>query len=163
MPKSPILRVLFVISVIVIGFGSGEELVGQDTKNERSEPFEVVRIYTDHTGESHFCHTKVSFSLIDYAPPAPAISVSEIFDSQGLVFISSPPGWHGDWHPAPRKQYMICLEGELEVTVSDGETRRFGPGNVILVEDTSGKGHISKVVGNERCFMVAVPLENNLE
>jgi quercetin dioxygenase-like cupin family protein len=54
---------------------------------------------------------------------------------------------------------MFCLAGELEVQVSDGMVRTFGPGSVVLVEDTEGKGHISRVVGTERVFMVALPME----
>ena len=53
---------------------------------------------------------------------------------------------------------MFCLSGILEVEVTDGEIRRFGPGAVILVEDTTGKGHVSRIIGEERAFMVASPL-----
>jgi len=153
-------KVLIIISVAVITFATANPVLGQENKIEKSDPFKIVRIYTDDKGESHFSHTEVSFNLIDYAPPAPPISVSDVIPSKGVVFISSPVGWYGDWHPAPQRQLMFCLKGELEVTVSSGETRRFGPGSVILVEDTSGKGHISRVVGSERCFMAALPLEN---
>jgi hypothetical protein len=55
---------------------------------------------------------------------------------------------------------MFCLSGELEVEVSDGEIRRFGPGSVILVEDTSGKGHVSRVVGEVRGYMAAMPVRD---
>ena len=160
MKQPEYLKVLIILSISVIIAAPGNSLLGQKSKIEKSEPFEVVRIYTDDTGDSHFGHTEVSFNLVDYAPPAPPISVSDILDSEGVVFISSPVDWHGDWHPAPRRQLMFCLIGELEVTVSSGETRQFGPGSVILVEDTAGKGHVSRIVGNERCFMAAVPLVN---
>jgi quercetin dioxygenase-like cupin family protein len=53
---------------------------------------------------------------------------------------------------------MFVLSGELDVEVTDGELRRFGPGDVILVEDIIGKGHISRALGDERVYMVAVPL-----
>ena len=136
----------------------GRYAFGQETVVEKAEPLEIVSIYTDVNGESHFGHSKITFDLVDYAPPAPPISVSDIQATDGVQFISSPVGWYGDWHPAPKRQLMFCLTGELEVTVSDGETRRFGPGSPILVEDTSGKGHISRVVGSERCFMAAISL-----
>ncbi|NOR14063.1 MAG: cupin domain-containing protein, partial [Candidatus Aminicenantes bacterium] len=73
--------------------------------------------------------------------------------------ISSPPGWFGDWHPAPRRQFIFMLIGELEVEVSDGEVRKFVPGDVMLVEDTTGQGHISHVIGNERAYLAVVPLK----
>lgn len=127
-----------------------------------SEPFQYVRIYSDSTGESHFKDEEISFRLIDFAPPAPPISVSDIFNTSGEAYIiSSPPGWYGDWHPAPCRQLIFGLTGiKLEVKVSDGETRVFGPGCFVLVEDTFGKGHISRVLGNERGYMVVVPLED---
>jgi hypothetical protein len=153
------MQIITVISFSLIRLVSIHSLLGQELKIERSEPFEIVQIYTDSSGESHFGSESLSFSLNDYAPPAPPISVSQGILSKGLIFISSPVGWWGDWHPAPAKQIMFCLIGELEVTVSDGETRRFGPGSVILVEDTHGKGHVSRVVGEERCFMAAAILE----
>jgi hypothetical protein len=132
---------------------------GQETEISKTEPFEIIRIYADRNGESHFGKTNVTFKLINYAPPAQPISVSEVQATEGIVFISSPAGWYGDWHPAPRKQLMFCLTGELEVKESDGEIHRFGPGCAILVEDTSGKGHISRVVGSESCYMAAIPFK----
>jgi hypothetical protein len=149
---------LRVLLAVLISAAIGGESFGQEPEIKKAEPLEVVHIYTDSDGESHFGLTHIAFNLVDYAPPAPPISVSNIQATEGVIFISSPSGWHGDWHPAPRRQFMFCLAGELEVTVSDGETRRFGPGSALLVEDTSGKGHISRVVGSERCFMAAMPL-----
>jgi hypothetical protein len=124
-----------------------------------SVPLSVTRLYSDSDGESHFEDIEIPFELKNYAPPAPPISVTNFIGVDGFVVISSPAGWFGNWHPAPRKQYMFCLSGELEVEVSDGEIRRFGPGSVVLVEDTSGKGHISKVVGDARCHMAAMPVK----
>ena len=123
-----------------------------------AQPFKFTRVFADSTGASHFSAVEMNFKLADFAPPAPPISVSEIITADKAFMISSPAGWYGDWHPAPARQYVIVLTGELEVQVSDGETRRFGPGAVIFVEDTFGKGHISKAVGSERvyCLVVAV-------
>ncbi|MFH1754808.1 MAG: hypothetical protein ABIA59_03815, partial [Candidatus Latescibacterota bacterium] len=132
---------------------------GQPTEVEVAEPFEITRIYTDEAGISHFGITEVTFDLADFAPPAPPISVSRGMKAESVIFISSPVGWLGDWHPAPVRQIMFCLTGELEVQVSDGEVRTFGPGSVALVEDTEGKGHISRVVGTERVFMAAIPMK----
>ncbi len=131
---------------------------------ERSElikvaaPLTYIRVYADSLGASHFAADKVDFTLVDYAPPAPAISVSEVAVAQGVMFLSSPSGWFGDWHPAPRRQYIFCMSGEVEVEVSNGEIRRFGPGSIILVEDTVGQGHITRVVSTERVYLVAVAL-----
>ena len=123
-----------------------------------SEPFRYTRLYSDSDGESHFSDEEINFELADLAPPAPPISVSDMIKAEGVLFVSSPSDWYGDWHPAPRRQFFFVLSGELEVEVSDGEVRRFSNGDVILLEDTFGKGLISRVVSNERCYAVFVPL-----
>jgi hypothetical protein len=140
-------------------FASSGSAQTQPQEIETADAFSYTRIYTDAAGVSHFGVAEITFKLTDYAPPAPPISVSQGMNVEGVLFISSPPGWHGDWHPVPRRQIMILLLGELEVRVSDGTVRTFGPGSVVLVEDTVGKGHISRVVGTERAFMVALPVE----
>jgi hypothetical protein len=123
-----------------------------------AEPLPYVRIISDSDGSSHFEDAFIDLSLADYAPPAPPISVSDAIPADGVVFLSSPIGWFGDLHPAPHRQFIFFLSGELEVQVSDGETRRFGPGSVLVLEDTVGQGHASRVVGQERAYIVAVPI-----
>jgi quercetin dioxygenase-like cupin family protein len=123
-----------------------------------AQPLSYTRIYSDSAGESHFADEALSFNLIDFAPPAPPISVTDAWGAEGVVIISSPSGWYGDWHPTPRRQLTFVLKGLLEVEVSDGEMRKFGPGSVALVEDTVGKGHRSRVIGDERVFIAAVSL-----
>jgi len=148
-----------VFLLVVFCFASAAPADTEPQEIKVADPFKYTRIYTDEDGVSHFGVTEVTFTLAEYAPPAPPISVSKGMNVESVVFISSPPGWHGDWHPVPRRQIMFCLAGELEVQVSDGMVRRFGPGSVVLVEDTEGKGHISRVVGTERVFMAALPME----
>jgi hypothetical protein len=123
-----------------------------------AEPLTYVRIFSDSSGESHFADDQIDFKLADYAPPAAPMSVSDATPADGVAFLSSPSGWLGDFHPAPRRQFIFMLSGELEVEVSDGETRLFGPGAVLLVEDTVGRGHVSRVVGDGRAYVVAVPI-----
>jgi oxalate decarboxylase/phosphoglucose isomerase-like protein (cupin superfamily) len=127
---------------------------------EVAQPMKYVRLYADSTGASHFADEELTFTLADFAPPAPPISVSNAIQSDGAVVISSPVGWQGDWHPAPQRQYVIWLEGQLQVEVSDGEVRTFGPGAVVLVEDTWGKGHISRVIGKVRGYAIVVPIKD---
>ena len=69
-----------------------------------------------------------------------------------------PAGWFGDWHPSPRRQLYFNLGGRLEVEVGDGETRRVGPGAIVLLEDLTGTGHVTRVVGDERSTGVFVQL-----
>jgi quercetin dioxygenase-like cupin family protein len=108
-----------------------------------------VRLYTDETGESHFEDLAAALTEVDFAPPAPPLELSEYARVERFAFFCMPAGWHGDWHPTPRRQYFIVLSGEVEAITSDGETRRFTPGNVVLVEDTTGKGHASRSVNGD--------------
>ena len=75
-----------------------------------------------------------------------------------ISFSDWPVGRNIDWHPAPRRQFVIILSGQLEIGLGDGSKQVFGPGDARLVEDTTGKGHTTRVVGNERCVTATIPL-----
>jgi len=102
----------------------------------------------------------VRLTPVDFAPPAPPLNASAFSPASQFGFISAPPGWCGDWHPAPRRQILFYLAGEIEAQVSDGEVRRFGPGSATLVEDTTGKGHTSRVVGSASVLAAVVQLDS---
>ena len=68
------------------------------------------------------------------------------------------PGYFKDWHNAPRRQYVITLSGQVEFTIGDGTVKRLGPGDVLLAEDLTGRGHITRVVGSEPRISTAIPL-----
>lgn len=107
-----------------------------------------TRIWTDAEGGSHFEDVDVELTSGQYAPPAPPFDVSSPLAAEGAMFCSIPVGWHGDWHPTPRRQFYIQLAGQLEVGVSDGEVRRLDPGDVVLTDDLDGTGHVTRVVGD---------------
>lgn len=119
---------------------------------------QYVRIYSDDAGESHFEDVELALAPLDFAPPAPPIRVSAFSPAAMYGFLSSPPGWYGDWHPTPRRQMLFYLAGEIEAETSDGEVRRFEAGSVTLVEDTAGKGHRSRVIGGGDVLLAAVQL-----
>lgn len=108
-----------------------------------------VILYTDNKGESHFKNTEVNFESVNFAPPAPPVELSDYVAVNRFVFFKTPAGWVGDWHPAPKRQFFCCFSGKFEMTASDGETRVFSSGDVFLLEDVTGKGHKSRVVGGE--------------
>ncbi len=76
----------------------------------------------------------------------------------GIAFRVSPPGYVLGWHCAPRRQYSISLSGTAEIEVGDGTVTRIGPGDVVLAEDLTGQGHITRVVGEHPRFYAIVPL-----
>ena len=119
-----------------------------------------IRVYPDADSESHFEDAVMEFKSVDFAPPAPPLDLSSFSQATQFGFLRAPAGWEGDWHPTPCRQWIIYLTGEIEVEVSDGEIRRLGPGSITLVEDTTGKGHRSRVVGDSEVLAVVVQLED---
>ncbi|GKT18638.1 hypothetical protein AVHY2522_19575 [Acidovorax sp. SUPP2522] len=79
--------------------------------------------------------------------------------SQQFWLSQSVEAWEQNTHPAPRRQYVIPLQGELEFRVGDGSTFRLAPGTVLLAEDTEGEGHSWKMVSNDKAWVrVYIPM-----
>lgn len=117
-----------------------------------------VRLYADDDGESHFEDMELEFQNVDFAPPAPPLDISTLGKAESCSILRAPSGWVGDWHPVPFRQLHFYLSGAVVVEVSDGDKRRIGAGEFVLVEDTEGKGHKSCVVGSEAVIIAAVKL-----
>jgi hypothetical protein len=120
---------------------------------------ELVELHADAAGETHFRVTTVAFESRDFSPPSPPIGVAADLIPSAAVFLDAPPGWDKVYHPTPRKQLAVVLSGELTVTASDGETRRFGPGGYFILNDAGDtKGHLTQVQGiaNVHALMVAI-------
>jgi hypothetical protein len=100
---------------------------------------QLTRIYADAAGESHF-------ETVDIALEAKGIvgDLSEPMPADSVIFRENEPGYDWDFHHAPARQLIILLDGAIEIEVSDGEKRSFSGGDVLLVEDTWGKGHRTK-------------------
>lgn len=118
----------------------------------------VTRIWTDEAGGSHFDDIDIELTASDYAPPAPPLDVSAPYPAERALLFEFPVGWFGDWHPSPCRQLYFNLGGRLEVEVGDGETRRLGPGDIVLLEDLTGDGHVTRVVGDQASRGVFVQL-----
>lgn len=120
---------------------------------------DLAELYADAAGETHFRTATVAFESRDFSPPSPAIGVSADLKPTAAVFLETPPGWDKVFHATPRKQLAVVLSGELTVTASDGETRRFGPGGCFVLNDAGEtKGHLTQVQGATpvHALMVAV-------
>jgi quercetin dioxygenase-like cupin family protein len=117
----------------------------------------IWRVYSGSDGQSHLAEVQLAMMpFVDvegaHGESAPTQKVS------GLTFRVSPPGYVLDWHCAPRRQYSISLQGEAEIEVGDGSKVRVGPGDVVLAEDLTGQGHVTRVVGPTPRFYAVVPL-----
>jgi hypothetical protein len=114
----------------------------------------IHRLYADKNGESHFADVE-----IELTESTRAGRLSARLPATGIIFREVPPDYDLDWHPAPRRQYIINLDAGAQLTASDGETRRIGAGEVILVEDTWGKGHLSKALDGKLRHCIFVTLD----
>ena len=108
----------------------------------------LYRIYTN--GE-----TKTQIDELDLAS-SPELTTE--IGTQHIFFREWAPGHFIDWHPAPRRQYIISISCTIDVGLEDGTIKSFGPGDARLVEDTTGKGHTTLVRGNEPAITAVIPL-----
>jgi hypothetical protein len=99
-------------------------------------------MYTGEDGQSHFEEMELPFDASQEAQR------TDVQAALGIQFVYQPPGFVIDMHPAPRRQYVITLQGQAEIVLGDGTTRRFEPGDVLLSEDMTGQGHITRIVGD---------------
>lgn len=114
----------------------------------------ITRIYSTSDGESHF--QNMDIPLHDGGQIG---RLSGSIASGYLIFRENPPNYDYDWHHPPRRQYLVLLDGEIEIEVSDGEKRRFGGGDVLLMEDLNGKGHRTQATSEvpRRSLFVTLP------
>lgn len=96
----------------------------------------VTRVYSDKNGNSQF--EDIDIELFDNGEIG---QLSKNIDVKSLQFRKVSPDYDYDFHHAPQKQYIVLLDGGVEITTSLGETRQFQTGEILLMEDTTGKGH----------------------
>ncbi|MDD1706172.1 MAG: cupin domain-containing protein [Methanoregulaceae archaeon] len=116
------------------------------------------RIYSDRQGESHFESVTVEQRLAQAAPPAAPFYVSDDNPASKYRFYTFTPGWIGELHPCPTQQFLALLSGAREMETTDGTVRRFLPGDLVLLEDTSGRGHVTRNVGDGYATYLVVPV-----
>jgi hypothetical protein len=113
----------------------------------------IHNLYADADGESHFRDIEV-----DWAHAHPGGKMSERQPATGIIFRETSGDYDLDWHCAPRRQYIVNLDAGVEITASDGERRVLQAGEVILVEDTTGRGHLSKAVAGTVRRSIFIPI-----
>jgi hypothetical protein len=112
-----------------------------------------IRLYTGDDNESHFEELELAYGA--------HLALSERTDpehAETILFARHMPGYFMDWHPAPRRQYVVFLAGQNEITVGDGSKMIFRAGDVLLAEDMKGR-HTVRVIGDEPRLSLTVPLE----
>ena len=107
----------------------------------------ISRLYTGSDNQSHF----------EELPLSKHPELTSLQKTSGIFFREDPAGRFQDWHPAPRRQWVIILKGELEIGLGDGSLWKFEEGDARLVEDTTGQGHTTRV-GKESSICAYIPL-----
>ncbi len=114
---------------------------------------DIVRIYADEAGESHV--EDLSVEMVERGLGG---RMSDLWAATGVIFREVDADYDLDWHNAPRRQLVVNLTGSVEIETSDGTVRRMEAGSILLAEDTTGKGHLSRNPSGEsrRCLFVAL-------
>ena len=128
-------------ALVAAGVWIGTQWVARDAAADAAKSIAVVRIYTGTDGRSHFEDLRVP--LKDAGKVG---FLSETVKASGLVFRETGGDYNYDFHVAPRRQYVVNLEGEVEIETGDGTKRVLRSGDILLAEDTTGQGHISRSV-----------------
>lgn len=137
---------IFIAGAMIGGFAA--------SANTGEKTMRVVRLYTGPDNKSHF--EDIDVSLKDRGKIG---FLSERVTATALVFRETAGDYDYDFHTAPRRQYVVNLEGEVEIEVGDGTKRILRAGDVLLAEDTTGQGHISRAVAGKPRKSLFITLE----
>jgi quercetin dioxygenase-like cupin family protein len=112
------------------------------------KPIMMTRIYTGPDGLSHAEEVEMKLNG----------NATEMIQATGVEFSRRAPGSNNEWHTGPRRQFVITLSGRGEIEVAGGKKVAVGPGHINLIEDTTGKGHITRNLGSEDRIAITIPL-----
>lgn len=143
--KNRMLLASAAVALFCGGLGTGLMLSpAAHSANPEGKTMKIVRIYTGPDNQSHF--EDIEVPLQDAGKVG---FLSERVPATGLVFRETGGDYDYDFHTAPRRQYVVNLEGEVEIEVGDGTRRILRTGDILLAEDTTGQGHISRAVAGK--------------
>lgn len=120
-----------------------------------AESFRIWKIYTGPDGKSRQEPLDVPLQSARHG------LVSKLFSGPGVEIHRQKPGSIASWHNAPRRQLIATLSGEAEIETGDGKVLKSRAGVIHLVEDLSGQGHITRIVGSEDRVSLFMPLEDS--
>jgi hypothetical protein len=116
----------------------------------------IHNLYADENGESHFRDIEV-----EWAGKRRTSLMSARIPVDSIYFRETPGDYDLGWHNAPWRQYIVNLDAGVKITASDGEEREIGAGEIILVEDLTGKGHLSKSLDGKLRHSIFILFEPN--
>lgn len=141
-----------VIPLVAAVLALASVLVSRAQSGRKHQTLMMTRLYTGSDGQTHAEEIEAKFTA------GGTNDVFKLMAITGAELHRAAPGTVIDWHTAPRRQYVITLSGHGEIEVAGGKKFEVGPGTIDLVEDTTGKGHITRVTGTEDRVTLQLPL-----
>ncbi len=140
--------------IAVLAFAATAPAQSADTAPaaQKHKPVTITRLYTGPDGQTHAEEIEAKFA------PAGGNDVYRLMANANAEIHRAPPGRVADWHTAPRRQYVVTISGHGEIELMGGKKIEVGPGSIELAEDLTGKGHITRTVGNEDRVTIQIPL-----
>jgi uncharacterized cupin superfamily protein len=121
---------------------------------------DLLEIYADEAGETHFRETTLDFQVTDFAPPSKPLQITGDQSASGVRFAEAPVGWDDAFHPTPRRQIAVLLRGRAHIAVTDGESMEISAGSFFLLSDIASKGHLTKILPGEDALFMLVGLDS---
>jgi hypothetical protein len=146
------LLVLGWIPTLAIVMG-GRWISGVPVLGQARTPIKIARISTGPDGK-----TKLEEYEVPLKPRDRGTEFSEPVAVTSVQFRRTNQDYFLDWHTAPRRQFVVTLAGESEIELEGGRKVRLGPGHILLAEDTTGQGHISRAVAGKDRISLTIPL-----
>ncbi len=123
-----------------------------------------VRLFTDALGESHFEDVQVPLAPEEFVANTGPLNLARFLPVASSFWMGAAADWQGEApHPSPQRQILCTVEGEYEITTSDGAVRCFPAGSVLLLEDTSGKGHQTRITNDRGALIFAVAVVEEMD
>lgn len=117
------------------------------------------RVFADSEGASCFDDQQAELEVGFAAPPAEPLYTAKFSPAVDAFWLGTVPTWKGDVpHPAPRRMAFVTVQGEYQITTTNGETRKFPVGSVLLIEDATGSGHMTKNISAGDTIVLAIGL-----
>ena len=116
----------------------------------------IVQTFTDSDGNSVMEEIEMDFETSEFIPGHAPLGVSPTSIAQTAKFLQMADGWESGWHPTPVRQYVVVLTGDWSLETGDGQVRVIRPGEVVLLEDTTGRGHFMTFSRDTSLFAVAL-------
>jgi hypothetical protein len=110
----------------------------------------MIRLFSGDDGQSHFEDVDIALEPVHVAHFSKAFAVKHL--KFGKIGAIDEISWHTQDEPA----YIIILRGAMELEVGDGTKRVINAGDILLAEDTTGQGHITRSInGKGWDFLIA--------